>query len=277
MSSSRSSAYPCDDWTASSRSMRGWFTAIGMISSLSCAGAQTCPVGDSNGPLKFGDGSLVMKTALAVNPDGASASYTPGDHGYTYISNGVNLIYHGQRVGCSSPENKSRCKESWFWPSRVAFGQVRRSFAYLLWKSKQSSSGGLPIACELPRKGRFAVGNGKGRPKGGPSIPDITGANQPTYLSTTTLRHKVNGNVAYVDSATIPGLVVPTSRGDLMGAVAWVRYDGREGFAIVNDTGPAFGEGSVALHQLLRTSSIGPLQPIGPIPTNSVAASPKRG
>ena len=36
----------------------------------------------------------------------------------------------------------------------------------------------------------------------------------------------------------------------------------------MNDTGPAFGEGSVALHQLLQSGRIGPLQPVGPIPTN---------
>lgn len=89
------------------------------------------------------------------------------------------------------------------------------------------------------------------------------------YVSTTSLRHTREGAAVYVDSAAIPGLVVPTSRPELLGSLAWVRFGDREGFAIVNDTGPAFGEGSVALHQLLRTGQVGPLQPVGPIPAGS--------
>jgi hypothetical protein len=208
-----------------------------------------------------------MRTGLEVNPDGAIASYTPGDHGYTYILNGVNLLVHGQRVGCSSAENKALCREKWFLAEQGSFRPGTPEFCVFAMDVEPLDPGKSPVACELPRRGRFSVGNGKGRPKVGASIPDITGAQQSTYLSTTTLRHKVNGQAAYVDSAIIPGLVVPTSRGDLVGAVAWVRYNGHEGFAIVNDTGPAFGEGSVALHQLIRTGSIGPIQPIGPIPT----------
>lgn len=60
--------------------------------------------------------------------------------------------------------------------------------------------------------------------------------------------------------------MVPTTRPELVGAVAWVRYRNRDSFAIVGDTGPAFGEGSVALHQMLRHGTIGPAQPVGPIP-----------
>ncbi|MCQ1569152.1 hypothetical protein NFO65_00170 [Neorhizobium galegae] len=78
--------------------------------------------------------------------------------------------------------------------------------------------------------------------------------------------HTVNDKAVYVDSATIPGIVVPRSFGSLVGSLAWVRYRDREVFAIVNDTGPAFGEGSVALHQLLRYGEIQPSQPVGPIP-----------
>ncbi len=34
----------------------------------------------------------------------------------------------------------------------------------------------------------------------------------------------------------------------------------------MNDIGPRFGEGSVALHQALRNGQIGPVQAVGPIP-----------
>lgn len=82
------------------------------------------------------------------------------------------------------------------------------------------------------------------------------------------MQHVVDNKSVYVDSAAIPGLVVPRIRSSLLGSLAWVRYGDKEVFAIVNDTGPKFGEGSVALIQLLRYGAIQPFQPIGPIPLN---------
>lgn len=83
----------------------------------------------------------------------------------------------------------------------------------------------------------------------------------------TSLHHRVGGEVRYVDSAAVPALVSP--RPELRGAIAWVRFGDRVTFAIVGDTGPRFGEGTLALHQRLRTGTIGPLPALGPIPRES--------
>lgn len=49
----------------------------------------------------FPDGSIEMRGGLNVNPDGTSASYTPGDHGFTYIANGLAPWVGGARRECN--------------------------------------------------------------------------------------------------------------------------------------------------------------------------------
>ncbi len=204
-----------------------------------------------------------MRTPLAVNPDGAGASYTPGDHGYTYITNGVNLRVDGATLGCSSKANEARCRRDWLRAEAGGFGPGTPEFCAFAIEVAPLSPGAARTACG---RGRYVVGNGLGRPVEGAPVPKIGGGTMVPYLSTTSLRHTVAGRPVYVDSAVVPGLVVPTSRPELVGAIAWVRMGTRETFAIVNDTGPAFGEGTVALHQALETGAIGPTQPVGPIP-----------
>jgi hypothetical protein len=207
-----------------------------------------------------------MKTGLEVNPDGAVGSYTPGDHGYTYISNGVNLIENGKIASCSGTGNKSGCHAKWLAAEAGDFGAGTPEFCVFAMEVEPITNGEKTIVCGDPGDGRRIAGNGKGRPVPGATITNIFGQPAPTYLSTTTLTHVRNGKTVYVDSAAIPGLVAPKTRPEFVGAVAWVRYGTHEGFAIVNDTGPRFGEGTVALHQLLHTGAVGPLQPLGPIP-----------
>ena len=241
-------------------------SAVLLILLSTGAFAAGCPRPDGNGHVIFPDGAILMKTGLEVNPDGAAASYTPGDHGYTYLNNGVNLIENGTKVSCSGGGNGARCKEKWARAEAGAFGAGTPEFCVFAMEVEPIQPGGQLTGCE--KRGRFVVGNGKGRPKAGASVPKVGGGSSATYSSTTTLQHTRNGEAVYVDSGSIAGLVVPQSRSSLVGAVAWVRYGGSSGFAIVNDTGPAFGEGSVALHQLLRNGRIGPVQPIGPIAVN---------
>jgi len=134
----------------------------------------------------------------------------PGDHGYTYIANGVNLIDDGAKVICSKTENKAKCHDLWLQAEVAEFGPGSPEFCVFAMDVEPLQQGAQPIACELPTKGRFVVGNGKGRPKAGPAIPNISGVAATSYVSTTTLRHTRNGKATYVDSAAIPGLVVPT-------------------------------------------------------------------
>lgn len=228
----------------------------------------TCPAPNVDGHIIFPDNSILMRTGLQVNPDGAAASYVPGDHGYTYISNGVNLRDNGKKISCSAtPENGSRCRKEWARAEAGGFGPGTSEFCVFAMEVEPFSPGTSKSACEGSHY-RYIVGNGKGRPKAGQQIPVVGGGAVTSYLSTTTLTHTEQGKVVYVDSGSIPGLVVPRSHVGLVGSLAWVRYGNREVFAIVNDTGPAFGEASVALHQFLRSGQIGPIQAVGPIPLN---------
>lgn len=249
------------------------WAGISSVAGAAAAQLPTCPRPNSDGHLVFPDRSIAMRTRLAVNPDGAAASYTPGDHGYTYIQNGVNLILGKRTVGCSAPENQGRCRQDWSRAEAGSFGPGTPEFCVFAMEVEPVIGGRPTVPCGPDDSSRQMVGNGKGRPKPGPAVPAFAGSSKPTYLSTTTLRHTQDGRAVYVDSSVIPGLVVPRSRRDLVGAVVWVRYGENQGFAIVNDTGPRFGEGTVALHRLLTNGAVGPAQPIGPIPT-SMRCSP---
>ncbi|MGO7837227.1 hypothetical protein [Rhizobium johnstonii] len=224
--------------------------------------ATKCPK-PADGPLVFSDRAILMRTELAVNPDGTAASYVPGDHGYTYLANGVNLIDNGKKRSCL--DNASLCRKKWSEAEAADFGTGSPEFCVFALEAAPHKPGGSRSECEGDR---YVVGNGKGRPTLGRKMPAFDGTEVSTYLSTTSLMHTVGDKAVYVDSAAIPGLVVSKNRSGLVGSLAWVRYGDREVFAIVNDTGPRFGEGSVALHQLLRYGEIQPLQPVGPIPLN---------
>ena len=234
-----------------------------LMCSAVASNSDLCPR-DTTGTLNF-DHALVMRTGLAVNPDGAAASYTPGDHGFTYISNGVNLIgADGEKIGCSATENNAICRAAWAKAEAGDFASGTPMFCTFALSVVAFDAGVALRHCENDRS-RYVVGNGQGRPERGPPVMRVDGVSVRPYRSTTSLRHTVNGIPVYIDSAQVPALVVPRDRGDLIGSVAWVRYNGHATFAIVNDTGPAFGEGSVALHLILRDRALGKAQPIGPI------------
>ena len=50
----------------------------------------------------FPDGSVAVRARLAVNPDGGLHSYTVGDHGFTYIANGLSRWRNGSGTKCDS-------------------------------------------------------------------------------------------------------------------------------------------------------------------------------
>jgi hypothetical protein len=237
--------------------------AIASLTTSVQSQALNCPVA-ANGQLAFPD-ALIMQTGLAVNPDGAAASYAPGDHGYTYINNGVNLIADGKKIPCSVKANNQRCTDRWGEAELGKFGPGTPEFCSFAIAVIALPGGPSRQTCE-GKSYRFILGNGKGQPAPGYQVMNIEGHAVTTYLSTTTLMHKVGGEARYVDSSNLPGLVVPEGRPDLVGSIAWVRMGRRSTFAIINDTGPAFGEATVALHEALQFDTPPPAQPIGPIP-----------
>lgn len=235
-----------------------------MVAMGTSAGAQPkCPMG-SGAKVIFPD-TVIFSSGLQVNPDGAAQSYVPGDHGYTYINDGVNLISDGKKVSCSVSENEASCRAAWFKAEQGNFAAGTPEFCSFAIEVVPVVPGAELQDCE-DRKGRSIIGNGKGRPADGRAVLNVSGERVVTYLSTTSLHHLIAGKDTYTDSSVLPGVVVPEARGDLLGAVAWVRYGKRSVFAIVNDTGPAFGEGTIALYQGLLYDTPPPEQPVGPIP-----------
>jgi hypothetical protein len=206
---------------------------------------------------EFLDGSIAVRARLAVNPDGALASYTVGDAGFTYISNGMDRWKNGVKISCQ----KESCRSDFLLAENAGFSPGSPAFCKYAIEVDPYVQGGHVVSCG---PGRSVIGDGKGKPKLGAQIKGVSGELIQTYLSTTSVRHLVAGQPQYLDSAVLPIAVTP--RADLLGKVAWV--GGRNmmsALALIGDIGPAFGEGSIALHQLLRWGKITPQQP-GPIP-----------
>lgn len=237
--------------------MQDQLIAAAIALSISVPTSGQCPAR----PGSHRNDTIAMTTGLAVNPDGAIQSYTVGDHGFTYISNGLNLWERGRQVGCSTKENGSRCRSAFQQAEARGFAAGTAEFCVYAMEVEPISPGQQLTHCT---RDRWVAGNGKGRLKKGAMLPTITGTSAQAYVSMTTLRHIKGGSTVYLDSATVPVLVYPTSRPELSGSVAWVSYQGRSTFAIMGDSGPSFGEGSVALHQLLRSGAL-KSQPVGPI------------
>jgi hypothetical protein len=235
-----------------------------MFSVATNAQSAFCPT-PQNGTLNFSD-AIAMTSGLAVNPDGSAASYMPGDHGYTYINNGVNLILDGKKVACVKKINAALCRNKWKLAEAGNFGVGTPEFCSFAIDVDRFPNGPERQRCE--KDGRFIVGNGKGKPKSGSVVKNVFGESITSYLSTTSLRHTINDTPTYLDSSVLPGIVVPEGRTNLIGAIVWVRYGSRSTFAIVNDEGPSFGEGSIALHRALRFDTPPPIQPVGPIPVS---------
>lgn len=204
---------------------------------------------------QFKDGSLAVRAPLAVNPDGGPGSYTVGDHGFTYIANGLDRWRHGARETCDRA-----CAASFKLAEKAGFAKGTEEFCVFAMEVEALQSGMAPTKCT----NGLVIGNGKGRPVTGVMLDTVTGDKVRAYLSTTSLRHLVNGIPTYLNAEALPIAVTP--RSDLLGKVVWVAGNGMHGtFALIGDKGPAFGEGSIALHQLLRTGSATP-QKSGPIP-----------
>lgn len=231
---------------------------------ISNTSAATCPaLADIMGKpgLKFLDGSVAALTPLNVNPDGARASYTPGNHGFTYVANGLDLWENGSRRSCSKKSNTAECNARFREAESKGFAVGTAEFCVFAMEVEPLPLGAQRTACP---DGAVA-GNGKGRLHIGGEIPAAQGGMTRFYASTTALTQRVDGKTLAIDSGIVPAIVVPKVDKDLVGRVVWASYLGRSTFAVVGDTGPAFGEASIALHQLLRYGELIPQFP-GPLP-----------
>ena len=233
----------------------------GEASTTDCGieGTITVKSGDSEVQAKtrvFKDGSIAVRAPLAVNPDGGPGSYTVGDHGFTYIANGISRWVNGSRVKCDSS-----CVAAFKRAESMGFVLGTEKFCVFAMEVEPMKAGQKLTSCG---PGKSFVGDGLGRPKLGEILETATGANIQAYASTTSLRHFVGGKAVYLNAEKLPVAVAPAA--NLLGKVVWVGgKDLKNTFAVIGDTGPAFGEGSIAMHQLLHHGSIKAQKP-GPIP-----------
>lgn len=159
---------------------------------------------------KFSDGSIAVRARLAVNPDGGAASYTVGDHGFTYIANGLS-----RWNGATTEQCASNCSADFIAAERGDFAKGTPAFCVFAIEVAPYAAGDKIKQCG---RGRAVVGNGQGRPKLGTMLETVTGAKIQAYLSTTSLRHLVHGQPRYLDSEAIPIAVAPSA--ELLGKVS---------------------------------------------------------
>jgi hypothetical protein len=192
------------------------------------------------------------------------------------------MIKNGQKFPCAPDDealkkiNQKECRDAWLQAEARGFGRGTAEFCSFAIDVAPFTPGQLRTNCE-GESSRFVIGNGKGKPKLGPLVPNATGGMSQSYVSTTAIDHIVNGKRVALDSNTVPALVTPRGRGDLRGAVAWVKHENQSTFAIMGDIGPAWGEGSVALHELLRYGAGSPQHIVGPIPISDRCKSIETG
>jgi hypothetical protein len=205
----------------------------------------------------FADGSVAVRARLAVNPDGGAASYTAGDAGFTYIANGLDRWSGGKTTSCQA----GGCRPDFLKAEQMGFGPGSPAFCVYAIEVDPYTAGGKRTACG---PGKWVVGDGLGKPKPGPVVEGLSGQPVQTYSSMTSVTHRVEGQTRYLDAEALPIAVAPAR--EYMGKLVWVGGAGfKPTLALIGDRGPAFGEGSIALHQLLRTGSVTRQKP-GPIP-----------
>ncbi|WP_423391980.1 hypothetical protein [Burkholderia sp. LMG 21824] len=235
--------------------------------------AATCPGPAMIGGLpgaRFQDGSFGVNGPLAVNPDGAKASYTKGDHGFTYISNGMDLF--NPKASCQS--RGSDCGRKFREAETHGFGPGTPEFCVYAIDVEPIPPKTATIDCG---NGKKVIGNGKGRPRvGEDQLDTVDGGKTSYYVSMTRLNQLLDGKARPIDSAIVPSIVVPTGESDLVGRIVYVAYQGRSTLAVAGDTGPRFGEGSIALHEMLRYGDLQTPPKIGPISLSSRCGEDER-
>src|SRR5262249_18404552 len=115
----------------------------------------------------FDDGSIAVRARLAVNPDGGAASYTAGDHGFTYIANGM-----GRWNGRASSSCDSGCGAEFASAERGGFSPGTPAFCVFAIEVEPFAAGQSVKSCG---SGKSVVGNGLGKPKLGAVLETVTG------------------------------------------------------------------------------------------------------
>jgi hypothetical protein len=164
----------------------------------------------------------------------------------------VALWERGERISCTP--KAVGCRKLFTDAAEQDFGPGTTEFCAFGIEVAPPTAGQSTTPC---RDG-LVIGNGKGIPVLGAELETVLGDKVRPYKSTTSIKHEVDGAFVYLDAAIVPATVVPKGRKNDLGTVVWVRHPdtGRTAFAIAGDVGPDYGEGSIALHQWLRTGAL---------------------
>jgi hypothetical protein len=202
---------------------------------------------------RFDGGYVAVIGEMRVDSDGSPVAYHPQNTGTTHLCNGLDPVIDGRRVtdkGRGSPcfdAVAKAIKANWdpaTSPEFFIYGFVAATSG-MKWGG---ASGGRPIPLQQagdPAPG-FFISTTASQVPGAARLPEAQ---------------------RYLNADAIPYVVVPgtlVSRGPLRrGGLAWVWNPGKDHVApaVAGDVQSAFGEGSVALAQLLDTGRLTPLTP----------------
>lgn len=252
---------------------RGWMTRLLLLCLLARTSAAQCPeltsfippekIKATDRAYRFEGGYVAVIGEMRVDSDGSPFAYHPLNLGTTHLCNGLDPVIDGKRV--SDKKRGSPC-----------FTAVENAMQ-AKWDPASSP--------EFFIYGFVAPTTGPkwGGASGGKPIP-VQSANDPApgfFISTTagqvpgaaTLRESQR----YLNADAIPYVVVPknlVTGGSLRrGGLAWVwnTAKGHTAPAVMGDVQLAFGEGSVALAQLVESGQLSPLSiamlnGTGPVP-----------
>jgi hypothetical protein len=209
---------------------------------------------------RFPGGIVAVVQQMTVDTDGSALAYHPRDLGTSYLCDGLDP-YDEMSQSCDTDKTAgSRC-----------FTEVRAAEQ----ASWDSSKSGPFCVYGFEAHGVPAPGTAKrvwGKHFAADPIPIQAGSDPAPgfFISTTSFSdptHPEKSQRHYIDADIVPYVVVP---GKLVGkgkdfstgltpAWAWNIGTDYESPAVVGDTGSSFGEGSVALAQVLQNNAIVPL------------------
>lgn len=215
--------------------------------------------------------AVIVRQDMRVNADGARRAYELQNHGISYLCDGLTAREGSEwitRKPCGSLTT-----------SAIELGKVSNNEFHFSDKGPELCIFGFHV-----EGGKSGIGGCSGKVVGGGhasavapliSVPSPAGALQ-YFVSTTSLANRT-GDVSkrYIDSEEIPFIVIPGQwqhKQISLGDYAYIYSPGELGikqealtgprgsFAIVADKGPKgkFGEGSIALHQMLAFGELRP-------------------
>jgi hypothetical protein len=208
--------------------------------------------------------AIIIKQDMRVNADGARTAYEVNDHGSSYLCDGLTARHQGKwitRRPCGALVSEA-----------IELATIENDELHFAAAGPQLCIFGFHVEggqANVPGCSHVAVGGGHAGAKAPLMSIQASDTTLQYLVSSTSLRNRnVDVTERYIDSEQIPFIVVPgrwqygqVSLRDYAYVYSPTKLNieqealnvPRGSFAIVADTGPRgkFGEGSIALHQML--------------------------